>query len=95
MDLIKTIQKHGIKNCMFLVPMKPLRTYFGIISLTSSSDEDVIVPTIVDETKFKLSENYKITLKSINEGFGQEHFYISDLKKMLDQCIVNFYVKPL
>jgi len=94
MNLIDEINKAGIENCMFLVPMKPVQTVFGLISYTSSSDPDVIVPAKITEERYKLRENYKITLKSIYLHFGKQHFYVSDLRMMIESGTIEFFVKP-
>ena len=94
MNLIKQIEEAGIENCMFLVPMKPVNTYFGIISFTSSNDPDFIVPAKIDESRYKIAENYKITLRSTYEKFGKEHFYISDLESMTESGTIEFFIKP-
>lgn len=94
MNLKEKIEKAGIENCMFLVPMRPVNTYFGFISFTSSSDPEFIVPAKINEDRYKVSDNYKITLKSIYEKFGKEHFYISDLESMISSGTIQFFVKP-
>lgn len=93
MKLIETIKKNGIENCLFLVPMKPVRTVFGLISYTTSSDEDFVVPAEISEERYNVDKNYKITLKSIYKGFGEEHFYIMDLEQLIDQGTVQFFVR--
>lgn len=93
MDLKEKIEKVGIGNCMFLVPMRPVRTYFGLISWTSSSDSEIIVPAKITEERYKLKDNYKITLKSIYDGFGKDHYYISDLENLISSGTVEFFVR--
>ena len=68
---------------MFLIPMKPIRTVAGLIAYTSSEDEDVIVPAVIDETRHRVKDDYKITLKSLYPQFGHVDFYISDLGNLL------------
>ena len=93
MNLKEKIENAGIENCMFLVPMRPVRTYFGLISLTSSSDPEIIVPSKVTEERYKLDDNYKITLKSVYDGFGREHYYISDLESLISSGTIEFFVR--
>ena len=93
MDLKEKIEKVGIENCMFLIPMRPVRTYFGLISLTSSSDPEIIVPAKITEERYKLKDNYKITLKSVYDGFGSDHFYISDLESLISSGTIEFFVR--
>jgi len=94
MNIVEKIEEVRIENCMFLVPMRPLDTYFGFISFTSSNDTEVIVPAKIDEDRYKVNENYKITLKSIYPKFGKENFYTSDLESMIESGIIQFFVKP-
>jgi len=92
MKLTEVIKKHGISNLRFLVNMKPIRTYFGLISMTSSSDPDILMLCEIVEDKHKISDNYKITLQSIDQidGLhGREHYYISDLEMMIEQGSVK------
>ena len=93
MNLKEKIEKAGIENCMFLTPMRPIRTYFGLISLTSSSDPEIIVPAKITEERYKLKDNYKITLKSVYDGFGSNHFYISDLESLIKSGTIEFFVR--
>jgi hypothetical protein len=93
MNLKEKIENAGIENCMFLVPMRPVRTYFGLISLTSSSDPEIIVPAKITEERYKLKDNYKISLKSIYDIFGKEHYYVSDLESLISSGTIEFYVR--
>ncbi len=93
MELKEFIEKNGKENCLFLLPMKEIRTFLGFIKYRSSSDPDIIVPCKINEDEYKISDNYKITLKSIYPQFGKEHFYISDLENMIKNGDVELYVK--
>ena len=84
--LKELIKEYSVENIYFLIKMKPIRTYFGLISFTSSDDPDIPMLCSIDESKYKVSDNYKITLKSVEQikGIvGREHFYISDLESMI------------
>lgn len=94
MDLTKKILEVGVENCLFLVPMRKLNTIFGLLSYTSSSDPEIIVSAKINEDRYKVNDNYKITLKSIYEGFETKHYYISDLKKLIIKNEIEFYIKP-
>ncbi len=93
MNLKEKIEKAGIENCMFLVPMRPVRTYFGLISLTSSSDPEIIVPAKITEEQYKLKDNCKISLKSVYDSFGKEHYYVSDLESLISSGTIEFFVR--
>jgi hypothetical protein len=89
-DLVK---ENGIENCMFIVPMKPIRSVFGIINYTSSSDPDFNVPCKLNEKRYKLDEMYKVTLESIYPTFGQQHYYMSDLMELIKDNQIELYIK--
>lgn len=91
--LREKIEEVGIENCMFLVPMRPVRNYFGLISLKSSNDPEIIVPAKITEERYKLKDDYKITLKSIYDGFGVEHYYISDFESSIEDGYIEFFVR--
>lgn len=93
-NLKHEIEFVGAENCMFLVPMKPVTTLFGLISFTSKSDPDFIVPARICEKRYKIKDNYKITLVSDYPQFGKLHFYLSDLQKMINDGHIEFFMKP-
>jgi len=89
--LTDQILEAGIENCLFLVPMPPVRSIMGI-SYTSSDDEQHIVPCTIVEDRYKVEKNFKITLQSMYEGFGRDHFYISDLSSLIKSGTVTMYI---
>ncbi|MCK9574793.1 MAG: hypothetical protein WC979_02940 [Candidatus Pacearchaeota archaeon] len=91
-DLTSKILEIGIDKCLFMVPMKPIRTAFGFFPHTSSNDPDYIVPATITESKYKVADDYKITLKATNELFGQQHFYVSDLHHMIVDNQVEMFI---
>lgn len=90
MSLQEKIKDAGIDNILFLVPMKPVRSLLWI-HYTSSDDEEVLVPAKICESRYKVSEGYKITLKSIYPRFGKESFYISDLTLLIKNGTVQIF----
>jgi hypothetical protein len=88
--LVEKILEVGVKSCMFIVPMRPVRTIL-FISFTSSSDPEFDVPAVIDESRYRLEDNYKITLKSTLPGFSKTHFYICDLERILETGRVKMY----
>lgn len=94
--LMELINEYGVENIYFLVKMNPIRTVFGLISYTDSSDPEIPMLCNIDETRYKVSDNYKITLKSVEQikGIvGREHYYISDLQLMIRQGNVQVFIK--
>ena len=89
------IEKAGIDNCMFLVPMRPIRRFLGI-GITSSSDSEIVVPAIISQDRYKLSKNYKITLEAMDEykeSFGHQHYYLSDLNLLIENGTIKMFIK--
>ena len=92
MDIQKYILKHGIDNCIFLLDFQPLHKILGI-SFTSSSDKSIYMCGKIDEKRYKIKDNYKITIKPIHNGFANRDFYMSDLKYLIKHNIVKMYFK--
>lgn len=93
MNLQEKILNAGIENCLFLVPMRQVRTVFGMFPHTTSSDPEIIVPAEISEKRYKLSDNYKITLRSMYKEFGQEHYYLSDLNLMIERGTIQMFIR--
>ena len=94
MHLKEIILKSGIENCLFMIPMLPLRklSMFGI-AWKSSRDEYVKVPAKITQERYPIEEGYKITLKSIYPKFGKDDFYQSDLKSLIEEGYVELFTK--
>lgn len=93
LSLKEKIEKAGIENCLFLVPMQPVQTIFGLISFTSSEDEEKIVPAKICENRYKVEEDYKISLRSIDPKYGVQHYYKYDLRQLIDQGSIEFFIR--
>lgn len=91
MKVQEAVRIFGIDSIMFLVPMLPRKTIAGI-SFTSSNDSESIVPCIINEERYKLSDNHKITLKSAYNEFGKEHYYISDLDSLIENGSIKMFI---
>lgn len=76
------INKHIHYFCL----MRPVQSLFGI-SFTCSSDELQWYECEVDESRYKVDENYKVTLRNIN-GPEYEHYYQSDFMQLIDDGLV-------
>ena len=91
LSLKTQILKHGIENCFFSVPMRPLRKLL-CFSYKSSSDDPIKVLAKISEEKYRIEDGYKITLKSIYPEFGQEHYYQLDLESLIEKGSVEMLV---
>ena len=90
-NLVDLVSEYGVKNLVFYVPMRPI-SYAGLIpgiAFKTSNSEECVVECRIDETRYKVSDNYKVTLKCIDERFGKEHYYISDLEQLFDSSREN------
>lgn len=67
---------------VFLIQMHPLE---GNMFFTYTSSDSPLhwVPCSVHEERYKLRENYKITLRPTIPGFPDDHLYQSDLATMV------------
>ena len=92
-SLQQLIEKHGAENIIFMNPMFPVRKCLGLLSYTSSCDDEIVVPCKINEDRYKVSDGYKITLESTFPGFGKDHIYQMDLESLLRQGTITIYVK--
>jgi hypothetical protein len=72
------------ESFLFMVRMRPVRAAM-CISYTSSEDEEFLVPCEIVEERYKVADGYKVTMRSIYEGFGQRHFYQSDMMSLIER----------
>jgi hypothetical protein len=91
MKVQEAVKLFGVDSLLFLVPMLPLKEFLGI-SFTSSNDTESVVPCIINEERYKLSANHKITLKSVYKEFGKEHYYISDLDSLIESGSIRMFI---
>ena len=82
--------RHGIdKNKHYFCLMHPIETFMGIISWTSSDSREKWVECEIVEDRYKVDDNYKVTLKSIEPGYGSEDFYQMDFVSALGDFIIE------
>ena len=91
--LQRKIEEIGVDNCMFIIGFQPVHTIIGLISYTSGSDEYIKLPATIVESRYKISDGYKITLKCTIPGFGKHSFYQTDLISMMKSGHVKLYKK--
>lgn len=88
------VTKYGADNILFVEQRRPLRGL--VISFTSSSDNTVWVITKLSDERYPVDGNYKVTLVSVGLNtdidYGSEHYYVSDLEKLITQGSINMYV---
>ena len=91
--LQRKIEEIGIDNCMFIIGFQPVHTVMGLISYTSGCDEYTKLPATIDESRYKVKDGYKITLKCTIPEFGSHSFYQSDLASIIEGGHANIYKK--
>lgn len=85
MELKNLVEEYGAANVRFFVPMHPL-IYADIIpgiAFTNCDGPGDVVECVIDETRYTVSDGYKITLRAVNPVYGKKHFYQSDLETIL------------
>ena len=94
LDLLEMVEKYGTANLVFVFRGK-------------HGDSPIVKPFKITEECYKLSEKYKVQLKSLEElskpktitpgsfldGAFCETFYISDFRHLVEDGIVNVYVQ--
>lgn len=84
-SLTQIIIENGIENIYFLINVQTPR------SLNCGNLVGMLY--IIDETRYKVSENYKLGLKPIYDRFNHEYHYIGDLEKMINRGDVKLLVQ--
>jgi hypothetical protein len=75
---------------LFMMNMRPVR-HFMMVTYKSSNDKEMQVPAFAIEGRYKFTDQYKIEFKALNEGFGTETFYVSDLVQMINKGQIQMY----
>lgn len=70
------------KEAHYFCLMQPIETFMGMISFTSSDSPWLWFECVVDESRYKVDDNYKITLRAIN-GCAYEHYYQDDFLMLI------------
>lgn len=90
--IINLVNEFGYENSVFFVPLRPLRSAFGILAYTSSSDETMLIPCEIGrrEKDYHLERNYKVTFIPLIEGFETINTYVLDMEGWLRQGLIVF-----
>ena len=79
-------RNHINKNIHYFCKMRPIQSIFGI-GFTSSSDALEWFECYVDEERYKVGDNYKITLRAI-DGRAYEHYYQTDFLQLMWEGLI-------
>ena len=83
------------KDSHYFILMRPLE-YMPLlgIAFTSSNSKEKWVECKIVEDRYKLSDGYKVTLEALEEGYGREHYYQTDFKRLLEQGYIIEKTSP-
>ena len=84
---MKKNYRHINKNIHYFCMMQPISTFMGMISFTSSDDPMMWFECYVDEERYKVDDNYKITLRALN-GYAYEHYYQDDFLQLMYEGLI-------
>jgi hypothetical protein len=83
-SLTKKILEIGVAQARFEIPCRRLQTFPGLpIGLVVSSDPEAQCICTISEKRYKVEDDYKITLVPQNPQFASHDFYISDLESLM------------
>ena len=74
-------RKHINKEIHYFCLMRPIQRILNV-AFTNSSDELEWFECYVDEERYKVDDNYKITLRDINNN-AYEHYYQDDFLSLI------------
>lgn len=89
--LTNIILENGVDSVYFIDKVKPLRTTL-FMSYTTSSDPEVEMLCKINTERYKVEDNYKLTLEPIHEGFAKEHYYVSDLESLITEGRIKLLI---
>lgn len=85
-DIIKDIDVDDLRFMM----KTPRLNFLGMLNLAISSDRDSVwQECIVDQSRYKVSDGYKITLKPIDHNFKAKSFYQCDFNELLYYGVIK------
>lgn len=82
-SFIDGVNKIGIENVRFIIPMESVREYGFGITLGDRSDM-VMVECKITEDRYKLKDSYKLGVVGVNDKRQHDDFYISDFTSLLE-----------
>ena len=86
-SLLGEINRIGKNKIRFFIPMRPIHSFSGFCSFTSSDDPEYLTECYIDEQRYKVEDDYKITLRAVNPLFSWQHFYLCDLERFINNNI--------
>ena len=84
--MLEQNRNHINKDIHYFCLMRPINTFMGI-SFKSSNNPMMWFECYVDESRYKVADNYKITLCDIN-GRAYEHYYQDDFLQLMYKGLI-------
>lgn len=82
-NLAKQILALGVNRVRFEIPLRPMSRIFGSFGIVSCDDPETPNICYIDESRYPISDNYKILLRAFDDRFGYDSYYISDLESLI------------
>lgn len=83
-SFIAGVNKIGIENIRFIVPMPFIREYNWGITMGDRSNMKMVECKITEE-RYKLEDSYKIDVVSVNDKRQSDDFYVNDFIRLLER----------
>ena len=75
------------KNRHYFILMHPLESFLGMCFTLSNTREKWVEWEII-ENRYKLTDGYKVELKSVEDGYGTDTFYQDDFKSLIENGMI-------
>lgn len=85
MNFKDTVAEYGAHNIRVVMGMKKLEMagFIPGIAFMSSDSPREMVECRIDESRYKVAENYKVKFVPMNPAYGSETYYQMDLKSIM------------
>jgi hypothetical protein len=85
----ENILDKGIENVRFFAQMERIEAILPWGMAMTSSNNITWVECKIDESRYKVEEGYKLTLKSLDPNYTYNHYYQSDFESLVKEgCIL-------
>lgn len=92
--LTETILKAGVENVRFKLAMSRVHRFPGTtLGFVSRGENEKLVDCFIDEKRYKVEDDFKITLRAEDPNYGYEHFYLMDLNTLVRDGTVQMEIK--
>jgi len=88
-ELMEEINRKGVENIRFIASFKTegLVTPLGLTISNYSSEEKMVCHIVED--RYKIKDNYKISITPVEFSSYIEHYYFSDFVSLINKGIIE------